>query len=112
MGAVTAGTSTRRPGSSIVRAIYNGRDLRMIPFTFTMSNSYATGGDTTASAALPTNAYSVLLWVDIMPKNGYQFQWDATNDKVLAYSSGGTQVTSTTDLSAIGAIRAVAWVTM
>jgi hypothetical protein len=112
MGAITAGTSTRRAGRSLVRADFNGGDVDMIPFSLTMSNSYATGGDTgfLAASGLAAGSYRSILFTMIRPANGYTFVHDAANDKLLAYTSGGTQTTSTTDLSAVGLLRGIAYV--
>lgn len=102
MGAATINAiGSQGGGRSLVRARYS--DLTLIPFSFTMSTSYATGGDT--GLTLPT--YKDLLAVSIPSKNGYNFQLDIANSKIMAYTSGGTETTATTNLSLLGAI--VGW---
>ena len=91
-------------GSSIVRspAVL---DLRLYPITFTMSNSYATGGDTITAATLPPLLAANMYDADLFPTvNGYTFKLDIANSKMLAYVSGGTQVTAAVDLSTLGAL--------
>src|SRR5438105_4935757 len=103
MGAMTMGTTYARAGSSIVRARF-APDLRLQPITFTMSNSYATGGDTGLTLPGGVTASKIVdknLWPTV---NGYSFKMDTTNSKIIAYASGATEVTSTTDLSALGAL--------
>lgn len=110
MGAITAGTATTRAGRGIVRAI-STKDVTLVPFSLVMSNSYATNGDTgfRAAAGLPTSM-GTIIFTHLRPQNGYTFVHDDTNDKLLAYVSGGTQVTNATDLSGIGTVRGIAYI--
>lgn len=66
--------------------------------TLAMSSSYATSGD-----SLTARGYGLSTIDDLVfqgQPDGYTLEFDKTNLKVLAYTAG-TQVTSTTDLSAV-----------
>ena len=61
--------------------------------------SYATGG---FAADIETDlgvSESDVDYVAIHATGGYLGEFDSTNDKIIAYVSGGTEVTATTDLS-------------
>jgi len=104
MGAATVVKTYNRPGSAIVRS-NTTPDLRLFPITFTMSNSYATGGDTITAATMPQLVAGNVVDADLFPTvNGYTFKLDIANSKMLAYVSGGTQVTAAVDLSTLGAL--------
>ena len=65
----------------------------------TLSNSYATGGDT-----LQWKNVSGLVYIDsiiINPSKGYALEPDIANNKVKAYSAANTEVTNATDLSTV-----------
>lgn len=67
---------------------------------FTFSTTYATNGE----AFDPATTYSsmvrgTILAVEVVPKGGWTFDWDATNKKLKAYVSGGTEVTNAVNLS-------------
>ncbi len=85
--------------SNVVKTVAGNK--RLISGKITMSNSYATGGDTlNLEAALGLNSIDTVV---ISPYNGYGLQADLTNNKIKAYASAGTEVTATTDLSGISA---------
>jgi len=70
--------------------------------TITMSSSYATGGDSIPAA----NQKFGLQYIEkllIYPLLGYCLQPDSQTapTKILSYTSGGTQTTSTTNLSTV-----------
>jgi len=70
--------------------------------TITMSSSYATSGDSILAAYQKFGLASVEK-VHIFPANGYALQVDSQTapTKVLSYTSGGTQTTAATNLSAV-----------
>lgn len=70
-----------------------------------LSTSYATGGDTFTAAQFGLDRVVKMI---CNPGQGYDFQPDLTNSKILAYSTSATQVTATTDLSAIS-FDVIAW---
>lgn len=75
----------------------------LVVFTTKMSSSYATGGDT---IALPGDIKSTAVqWLDVGNwADGTRFyQWDGstTTPKIKAYTAAGTEVSSTTNLSAV-----------
>lgn len=105
MGAVTMATSGsfRRVGAGVVRAPVDG-DLRLVPISFTFSNSYASGGDTGVTGIPSRPLVTPWLFPTVA---GYTFKLDTANNKVLAYTGGAgtvaqTQVTAGQDLSALG----------
>lgn len=101
---LTAATTTRQGSSRLLVQDSYIRRIAHLKYTFT--DSYATGGDACDIVASfnPGLVAASGLIVDPIGQNGYRFQWDATNKKMLSYTSGGTQTTSSTDLSAVGAI--------
>jgi hypothetical protein len=106
MGAATMGTTYARGGSSIVRA-RNAPDLRLIPITFTMSNSYATGGDTALTLPGGITASKIINKTCFPSVKGVTFYLDTDNSKIIAYAtgvSGGAEVANAVDLSALGAV--------
>jgi hypothetical protein len=74
-------------------------NMYLVPFTTTMSNSYATGGDT---LTLPNIKGKVLRQVIITASSDgtrlYNWNQSATAPTIIAYSALGTQVTAATDL--------------
>ena len=76
--------------------------------TISLDSSYPTGGE-----AIDNTGNERYDYVLCQPKSGYVFQWDAANQKLLAYyadnnnASDGPliQVPDTTDLSAITGIQ-------
>lgn len=71
--------------------------------TVALDNSYPTGG-----YSIALNQFGLQNRVDILlaeDAKGYGFEWDYTNKKLKAYSTGGTEVTNATDLSAITALH-------
>jgi len=84
--------------TSVIKKTIAG-NKRLISGKITMSNSYATGGDTlNLESALGLNSIDSVV---INPYNGYALQADLTNNKIKAYASAGTEVTATTDLSGV-----------
>lgn len=107
MGTVTVATTYKRSGNSIVRAPFLG-DLKIVPFTFTASTSYATNGDTVAAADMPIPAGMTLVnpWAINAPR-GYAIQLDTANNKLIFWSgatAAGThaEVTNAVNLQTTG----------
>lgn len=63
----------------------------------TFDSSYATGGESLTPAALGLVNVDVVLATG---SGGYVFKYDKANQKLLAFT-GGSEVSSTTDLSAV-----------
>jgi len=108
MGTCTAalGTGTRTEGQ--VNGYANG-SLVLVPFTIRMSASYATGGDT---IVLPDDVaglqfVGVILLDSKSGANRYNLAGTQTAPLVQAFSAFNTEVSSTTDLSAV-TLRALA----
>jgi hypothetical protein len=91
----------------------NLQQVKEIEVTFTPDTSYPTGGsadfDSLVQAALDAqgaymlpNGMQILNVVALRNVQGYGLEYDDTNDKLLVYVSGGTEVTATTDLSTGG----------
>ena len=78
------------------------RRFKTIYLDITFDSSYATGGE-----ALDLRPYfngSEPFFVGQsanLGNSGYRVEYDTTNHKLLAYTSGGTQVSNATDLSAL-----------
>ena len=95
---------------STVHTNYEGaRKVATVDITF--DASYPTGGEALTPATL---GFVTLTRVDIDPGDGYVFEYDYANEKVLAYwvdtSTDGAplaQVGNTTDLSSVVARAAV-----
>ncbi len=65
----------------------------------TMSNSYATGGD---SASIENNVGFENIEAIILHQPAiYSVKYDEANQKVIAYDAGGTEVVAATDLSSV-----------
>lgn len=72
-------------------------------------SSYPTGGE-----AIDISANERLAFVGAQPTSGYVFQWDAANQKLLAYYGDNNnaadgpliEVPNTTDLSSLTGVRA------
>jgi len=75
-------------------------------YTITMSSSYTTGGEAVTAASLGMTTINSMI---LGPAGGYTFKWDSTNGKIMAYSTAATEVTATTNLSAITDIIAEVW---
>lgn len=83
----------------------SGADVLLLDsrnFDFTGVTSYATGG---VSCDLTVGFPKALLAAFFEDKNGYGFQYDATNKKIKVYSTGGTEVTNATDIHTIGVVQ-------
>lgn len=90
-------------GMNDVRAV--GMQLKVLTGTFDFDSSYPTGGeDFDVSAYFPKGVVAVLP----MPKDGYTFEYDKDNKKIIAYSAADTEVTDATDLSALTAVSFIA----
>lgn len=72
-------------------------DRREIIYSVALDNSYPTGGYAFVNG-LPGNTIHN---VQFEQANGYRPQFDYTNNKIMVYTSAGTQTTNATDLSAI-----------
>jgi hypothetical protein len=69
-------------------------------------SSYTTGGETITTAIKnilvgPHKSLTDIAGVDVIDSAGYGVKIDKAGSKFLFYASGGTQVSSTTDLSAV-----------
>lgn len=82
-------------------------------YTVAADNSYPTGGYTLAASSLGLgNAANTdpELIVDVMSgTHGYTAEYDYANQKLVFYTSAGTQTANATDLSALTLIHVVAW---
>src|SRR5687768_12487540 len=90
-------------------------DRRGVLFSITPDNSWLAAGE-----ALTASDFGFVNRIDLVlfeQKGGYVFEYDDTNNKVLAYygdysnaSDGpGVAVPDTTDISAIGAVKGIAF---
>lgn len=70
-------------------------------FLITFDNSYPTGGLALTPANLGFSDPATELVVLAHPAGGYTFQYDAANQKLKSFTSGGTETTNATNLSAI-----------
>lgn len=70
-------------------------------------DTYATSG---VSVTLVPSGQSVLA-VSVHPVGGYAFEYVVSSSKLKAYAPGGTEVANATDLSGLGAIPFVAFLT-
>jgi hypothetical protein len=91
-------------GSKSSPQFLGGIHALIVPVSFTMSNSYATGGDT---LTLPTSDVrgkelkGVLLMTRQDGTRFYDWDGSATAPKIKAYTAGNTEVGATTNLSAV-----------
>lgn len=100
MGSLTVTTPYKRAGAGVVRSQTDG-DLRLLPFTFTLSTSYATGGDTIAAASMPSGYKDLVSPWAIGVPNGMGAKLDVANSKLLIFAAsvtGGAEATATTNL--------------
>ncbi len=90
--------------------VWGTRRVKLITLAF--DSSYPTGGEALPAGNLKFGLQKVD-FVNITNSSGYSFQYDYTNDKILAYygdnnnASDGAQiqVPDTTDLSALNNVR-------
>lgn len=109
MGTATAALATdaRTEGPAVG---YADGTLVVVPFTITMSASYATGGDT---IVLPSDVAGLEI-VDIVltqtksGSNRYNLAGTRTVPLIQAFSAFTTEVSNATDLSAV-TLRAIAY---
>lgn len=73
--------------------------------TIAFDSSYPTNGEVLTIGQLGLTMADQIL---IFPSAGYTFNYDAANSKVKAYASSGTEVSNTTDLSALTAVQVLA----
>jgi hypothetical protein len=78
----------------------------LVPFSSKMSNSYSTGGDTLTIPTSPPlisgfKIQGVILTPQKYGANWYSFSGNLDTPKIQAWSAINTEVTSTTDLSAV-----------
>lgn len=106
----TTATTTNTSGRGEV-FFEGGRRALLVEISFTMSSSYATGGDT---LSLPTTALKLgreLEAVIILnPLDGTRiYQWDGnkTTPKIQAFTGLAAEVAATTNLSAVAARKAL-----
>lgn len=104
MGA-TGSPSILGGGASVapVSQVGSPHNLRVL-VSFTMSASYATGGDTLTLPTADVRGHD-LVGVNVLTRqDGTRFyDWDGSTSapKIKAYTAGNAQVSSTTDLSAV-----------
>lgn len=77
-----AGTGPGLGGTRPVFAKSGGRALQVASGTFAFDNSYPTGGEATTAFS---SMFTSLAGVFLAPTSGYTFEYDYTNNKVLAY---------------------------
>lgn len=98
MGATTISLAGTRPPQPL---LIEGQGFKVSVVTVTGSSSYATGGDTCdLQAAGGTIGRGQPLAVFVQGGGGYDAQW-LTTKKLQVFVSGGTEVSSTTNLSTI-----------
>lgn len=68
--------------------------------TVVLDSSYATGGE---SITPPELGLGQIDFITFTNTTGYKYEFDYTNNKIKSYTSGGTETTSTTDLSSVTA---------
>lgn len=94
----------QRAGEQIVTYRFPGVTARTGVTSYTThawGSSYATSGET--PSPLPESLVPGFLCAVCLPRNGYTFQYDASADKILAYTTAGTEVVATTNLqTAVG----------
>lgn len=101
-----AGTLSGKPGvaEGEVLAVGEPRQFR-VPVSFTMSNSYSTGGDTLSIPGGTDIRGKDLLLVHICTSSDgtrlYDWDGNRTTPKIKAYSAIGTEVAAATNLSAV-----------
>jgi hypothetical protein len=76
-------------------SIMSSRDVKMVPLSITFDSSYPTGGEDFSFDGI--NEIMIFLLEGVA---GYVFAYDYTNDKILAYTTAGTEVVNGTDLAA------------
>lgn len=79
---------------------YNQSGRRRVAYlVITLDNSYATGGYAMAASEI---GFNEIRHASIFTDGaGYIVDYDYTNKKIKLYASVGTEVTATTDLSAV-----------
>jgi hypothetical protein len=77
---------------------------RMSVFEIAFDSSYPTGGESLVPRNIGLSEIDILLAEDA---SGYNFEYDHTNKKILAYTAG-SQVADTTNLSTLTGVRIMA----
>lgn len=112
MGTLTVTTPYAKGGASIVRAAVND-NLRLIPFTFTFSTSYATGGDTIPTGSLPVGYKDLISPHAWGSPGGLGLQLDVANSKLKMWgdtATGSAEITAGTNLqTALGTGTFTVW---
>lgn len=104
MGAT--GTPTILGGGGAVAPVSqmgSTNNLRVLT-SFTMSNSYATNGDTLTLPTVDVRGRELVAVHVLTPQDGTRFYaWNGSVSapKIVAYTAASTQANSTTDLSAV-----------
>lgn len=88
MATLTVATTYAKGGASIVRALFSD-NLKLLPFTFTPSSSYATNGDTIPAASMPAG-YKDLISPWAIATGPYGYFLDVANSKLKVYGANGT----------------------
>lgn len=79
-------------------------------YTAALDSNYATGGYSVKPTDLGFSpAVDPDFLVELHDSKGYDADYDYTAQKIVIYTSAGTQTTATTDLSAISLLRIVAY---
>lgn len=76
----------------------------IVPVSFTMSSSYSTGGDTLTLPTSDVRGKELKGVVILTRQDGTRFyDWDGstTTPKIKAYTAGNSEVSATTNLSAV-----------
>lgn len=104
IGALPAGLVTFGQGISPLRT-QGGLNNMWVPFQATMSTSYATGGDTFAMPDPSEMAGFEIVGMTLAPNkygaNWYSWNGSQTAPTIQAWSAFNTEVTATTNLSAV-----------
>ncbi len=86
---------------AVPKGIISMRNKRARTGTAQMSTSYATGGDAILAGDQKFGLMQTPESVEFEPDDGYDLIWDAANNKIKAYVSGGTEVAAVVNLSGV-----------
>lgn len=92
---------------SVNRTDSVGRYTKYVTGTITFDSSYPTGGEPLSVSNIKLS--SKVEFIQVSPADGYVFEYDYSNGKVIAYDTTsdatapapGKEVANTTDLSAV-----------
>ena len=81
-----------------------GFGMNLVTGSFDFDSSYPSGGE---DFDLSNYFHKDIVQVQFEAKNGYVFEYDKANDKVIAYTAG-SEVADTTDLSSLTDVKFIA----